>query len=394
MNNENVILSDCEKIKDFLIKVRRDFHQNPELGMEEYRTRKKIISYLKEMKIEYKDIADTGVIGMIKGKEEGKTVALRADMDGLPIQDQKKVPYKSTIDGKMHACGHDAHMSILLGAGKILRNKQENLKGNIKLLFQPAEETIGGAKRMIEEGAMENPKVDAIFGLHVAPEIPVGKIGIKYDKMNAASQSIQIKVYGKGTHGAYPHTGVDAIFMAGQIITGVQSIISRNVDPRDCAVITLGTIKGGTQGNIIANHVEMVGTVRTINKATRNKIISRIKEVVNYTCSAMGGKGEVMVEEGYPCLRNDNKMVNIVKENGINILGKSNIINIKDVSLGVEDFAYFLKNTQGAFFRLGCRNEKKGIIHSAHTDLFDIEEDCLVLGTAIQVKNALEVLKI
>lgn len=394
MNKDTYILEKCKLIKDWLISVRRDFHKYPELGMEEFRTSEKIINYLDEMGIEYKkNIANTGIVAIIRGGQDTRTVALRADMDALPIDDEKKVAYKSNICGKMHACGHDAHMSILLGAAKILCDMKNNLKGNIKLIFQPAEETVGGAKFMIKEGTMENPKVDVIFGLHVDPEIPVGKIGIKYDQMNASSDTIKIIIHGESTHGAYPHTGIDAIYIAGQIITAVQSIVSRNTDPRDCAVITIGIIHGGTQGNIIANRVEMIGTVRTINIDTRNKTISRIESIVKNISMSMGGIGELIREEGYPPLINNNKIVNKIKENGINILGKKNVVKIKDISLGVEDFAYFLQNTNGAFFRLGCRNEEKGIIYEGHTNVFDIDEDCLPIGVAIQVKNVLSMLE-
>lgn len=394
MNKNAYILGQCKLIENWLISVRRDFHKHPELGMEEFRTRDKIIGYLDEMGIEYKkDIANTGIVAIIKGKEGSKTVALRADMDALPIDDEKKVEYKSNFCGKMHACGHDAHMSILLGAAKILNDMKDNLKGNIKLIFQPAEETVGGAKFMIYDGVMENPKVDVIFGLHVDPEIPVGNIGIKYDQMNASSDTIKIIIHGESTHGAYPHTGIDAIYISGQIITAIQSIVSRNIDPRDCAVITIGIIHGGTQGNIIANKVEMIGTVRTINIDTRNKTIDRIESIVKNICESLGGNGELIREEGYPPLINDNGVVNKIKENGVDILGEENIVRMKDISLGVEDFAYFLQNTSGAFFRLGCRNEEKGIIYEGHTNLFDIDEDCLPIGVAMQVKNVLSILE-
>lgn len=394
MNKDDYILSRCNQIKDWLVNIRRDFHKHPELGMEEFRTRDKIISYLQEMNIEYKkDIANTGIVAIIRGKENKKTIALRADMDALPMEDEKKVLYKSIICGKMHACGHDAHMSILLGSAKILNGMKDTLRGNVKLIFQPAEETVGGAKFMIAEGAMEKPKVDVIFGLHVDSEIEAGKIGIKYDQMNASSDTIKIIIHGESTHGAYPHTGTDAIYIAGHIITAIQGIVSRNTDPRECVVITLGVIHGGSQGNIIANKVEIIGTLRTINMETRKKTIKKIEGIVKGICSAMGGSGELIREEGYPPLINNNKIVNKIKENGVNILGNENVLKINDISLGVEDFAYFLQNTSGAFFRLGCRNEEKGIIYEGHTNLFDIDEQCLPIGVAMQVKNVLSMLE-
>jgi amidohydrolase len=232
MKKYNEILAGAQDIRDWTVKVRRDFHMNPELSGKEFRTRDKVIEYLKDMGIEYKTgIADTGVLGIIRGKQSGKTVALRADMDALPIQDKKDAVYKSRIDGKMHACGHDAHTAVLLGTAKILKGMETNLHGNVKLFFQPAEETVGGAERMIKDGVMENPKVDAVFGLHVSPEIDVGKIGIKYGQTNAYTDSLEITVYGKDGHAARPHEGIDAIVIAGQIVIALQSIVSRNIDP-------------------------------------------------------------------------------------------------------------------------------------------------------------------
>src|SRR5690625_4441990 len=235
------ILQEAQAIYDWLVEIRRDFHKHPELGMAEYRTRDQIIKYLTAMDIPYeKDIANTAVVGFIEGSHPGKTVALRADMDALPIQELNDVPYKSVFDGKMHACGHDAHTAILLGTAKVLKDMQKSLKGNVKLFFQPAEETVGGAKPMIEEGVMENPKVEAVFGIHVAPELPTGEIGVIYDQMNASSDTILLTVKGENHHGAYPHGGKDAIVIAALVISTLQTIVSRNVDPRQGAVISIG----------------------------------------------------------------------------------------------------------------------------------------------------------
>ncbi|SKC38790.1 M20 metallopeptidase family protein [Maledivibacter halophilus] len=390
MNN---VLNLAEEIKEWLIEVRRDFHMNPEFGMEEYRTSRRIVKYLEEMGIEYKKgVANTGVVGIIRGKENGKTVALRADMDALPIEEKNQVSYKSKIKGKMHACGHDAHMTILLGAARLLEDMKDDLKGNVKLFFQPAEETVGGAKPMIQEGVMENPKVDVVFGLHVAPEIPAGEIGIRYGKMNASSDTMKIVIKGESTHGAYPHSGVDAIVIAGHVITGLQTIVSRNIDPRNSAVVTLGAIEGGSRGNIIANKVEMIGTIRTLDPETRKKVINRIKKIVEDISQSLDGKGEVIIEEGYPHLINDDDIVNIVKENAGKILGEDKVRIIESSSLGVEDFAYFLQKAPGAFCRLGCGNVEKGIIHDGHNCNFDIDEDCLSIGVALQVQNVISIL--
>ncbi|SNS41837.1 amidohydrolase [Anaerovirgula multivorans] len=393
METKSSVLQQAKAMKDWLVEVRRDFHRNPELGMEEIRTQKKILQYLDEMGIEtIAGMANTAVVGIIKGKKTGKTVALRADMDALPMQDCKKVPYKSEVEGKMHACGHDAHVTILLGAAKLLKTMEHSIHGTIKLFFQPAEETVGGAKPMIEAGVLEEPKVDAVLGLHVTPEMVTGQIGIKYGQMNASSDTIKINIYGASTHGAYPHGGIDAIAVTAQVITALQTIVSRNIDPRDAAVVTIGKIQGGTLGNIIANKVEMVGTVRTLNPSIRNKVLNRLTEIVERVAEGLGGKGEVIREEGYTALINHDIIVDAVVQNGRELLGKKNVIMIKSPSLGVEDFGYFLERVPGAFYRLGCRNEEKGIIHHGHSNLFDVDEDCLPLGVALQVKNVLTLL--
>lgn len=382
------------RLKPWLVDVRRDFHRHPELGMEEFRTREQIERYLEEMGIPYETgIANTGVVGLIQGGREGKTVALRADMDALPITEQNDVPYKSTVPGKMHACGHDAHMAILLGAAKLLNETKMQLTGNVKLLFQPAEETVGGAKPMIEAGVLEDPSVDAIFGLHIAPEIPVGEIGVRYGQMNASSDTIHITVKGHHAHGAYPHTGTDAVVISAHVITALQSIVSRNVDPRQSAVISIGVIQGGTQSNIIAAEVNMTGTVRTFDPAVRELVLKRIEEVLAHTTRSMGG--DYVFErgnDGYIALMNDDAMVDIVKKSGEKLLGEDHVHHISLPSMGVEDFSFFAEAVPAAFYRLGCRNEAKGIVHGVHTSRFDIDEDCLPLGAALQVQNVLHFL--
>ncbi len=394
MKKPNEILVKAKNIKDWMVEIRRDFHENPELSREEFRTRDKIVEYLEGLGIDYKTgVADTGVLAIIWGKKQGKTVALRADMDALPIQDKKDVDYKSKVAGKMHACGHDAHLAILLGAARILKGMEEKLKGNVKLFFQPAEETVGGAKPMIKAGVMENPKVHAVFGLHVSTKINTGGIGIKYGQMNAYSDNIKITIYGKNSHGAYPQEGVDAIVVASQVVIALQSIVSRNVDPKNSAVVTIGTINGGSQNNIIAGKVELSGTIRTLDPNTRLLVIKKVKDIAGQISAAMGARAEVIIEEGYIALINRDEIVDMVKKSGEEILGRDKVTILKDTSLGVEDFAYFAKAAPSAFYRLGCRNEERGIIHDAHYNLFDIDEDALVLGAALQAQNALTYLK-
>lgn len=394
MINNDELKRKVNEIEDWLVNVRRDFHMNPELGFEEYRTMGKIVEYLDEMGIEYqKGIASTGVVGIIRGKGDGKTVGLRADIDALPMEDKKDVFYKSKVKGKMHACGHDAHTAILLGAAKILNELKDEFYGNVKLIFQPAEETTGGAKPMIEEGVMDNPKVDGIFGLHVQNDIEVGKVGIKYGQMNASSDMIKIIIHGKNSHGAYPQLGVDAISIAAQVIVAIQTVVSRNMDPRNSGVVTIGTIHGGEGGNIISDKVEMEGIVRTLDPISREKTMGRIVDIVEGICLSMGGKGEVIRRKSYDCLINDDSMVDIVYNNVEELFGIENIVNIKHPSFGVEDFAYFSESCPGAFFNLGSRNEEKGMIYEAHTSYFDIDEECLKIGVLLQTKNVLSFLR-
>ncbi len=388
------ILTRAREMQGWLTRVRREFHQYPELGNEEYYTCRKIAGYLEDSKIEYfRGVAGTGVVGIIRGKKGGKTVALRADMDALPIEDAKNVSYKSRVKGKMHACGHDAHMTILLGAARILKEMQDEFSGNVKLFFQPAEETAGGAKNMIEEGVMENPHVDVVLGLHVNPEIPAGSIGVKYGQMNAASDVLTINIYGYSGHGAYPHTATDAITAAAQVITALQTIVSRNVDPRDAAVISLGTIRGGYISNIIADKVEITGILRTLSPVTRKEILRRLEDLVQHVAAGLGARGEVLREEGYPPLINTDQFVDFIRGNAEELLGKEKVHILTEASLGVEDFAYFLERAPGAFFALGCSCKEKGIIHGLHSKYFDIYEDCLSIGVALQVKNVLSILK-
>lgn len=369
MIEKETLLQQAEEILPWLVEVRRDFHAYPEFGMEEFRTKDKICEYLDKIGIPYEaGIANTGVVGLIKGAQNGKTVALRADMDALPILEQNEIPYKSTIDGKMHACGHDAHMTVLLGAAKLLHQHKHLLKGNVKLLFQPAEETVGGAEPMIKEGALENPKVDAVFGLHVDTDIPVGKIGVKYGQMNASSDTITITVKGKNAHGAYAYMGKDAIVIAAQVINALQTIVSRGVDARESAVVSIGTIHGGTQGNIVADEVKLVGTVRTLTPEIRRSVLQKLEETVTYVAKGMGGEAVLTVEPGYTSLINDDEMVDIVRASGEALIGEENVKLITKPSLGV-------------------RNEERGIVHDVHTPLFNIDENSLKIGVAMQVWN-------
>ena len=380
------ILECIEKNSNFFIDIRRELHQYPELGFELPKTTEIIEKYLNEFGIEYRNkIGVSGIIADIKGKDQTITIGLRADMDALPIEEKTGTSYCSKNSGNMHACGHDAHTAILLGVAKILSSKKEFLPCNVRLIFQPAEETTGGAAPMIEDKALDG--VDCIFGLHVDEDLECGKIGIKYGAVNASSTDVKIEVAGKSCHGAYPSDGVDAIVTMAAIIMGIQTVISRNTDAREAVVINLGKISGGTKENIVPQNVLCTGTMRILSEDVKAKTKSRLKDMVEYTAKAYGGSGKITFKDSYIALINNDEFVDIVKENTISLLGMKNLEVKKLANMGVEDFAYYVDKIPGAFFTLGTRNEKKGIVHPAHNDKFDIDEDALKIGVEMQILN-------
>lgn len=391
---EQKIKSMVDSIYPTLVEIRRDFHRHPELGLEEYRTSAKIKTYLNDVGIKiHQLIGETGIVGLIEGKSGGKTIGLRADMDALPIQEINETDYMSLNPGKMHACGHDVHTTILLGTAFILEHLKDEFKGNVKLFFQPAEETVGGAKTMIEAGCLDNPKVDCCLGLHVRPTLQVGEVGFHYGKCHAASDTLIIKVEGKQAHGAYPQDGIDAIVIASNIILALQTIVSRNLSPFNSAVISLGMIEGGTAGNIVCHEVMIKGTLRTLDLQTRAFMKRRIVEVVENIGRAYGGKAWVEIEEGYAPLINDGYIVDEVKEVATNVLGEKNIVIFEHPSLGVEDFAYFAQAVPSCFYSLGTSNFKKGIKATLHENTFDIDEEAIKIGVCLQVLSTLKLLQ-
>lgn len=380
------LFNKIKSMENWLIDVRRDFHQYPEVGEHEFRTMEKIVSYLKEMNIPYKKkIFKTGVIADIQGIDPDITIAFRGDMDALPIIDLKNLSYASKNSGVCHACGHDTHMTMNLGIARYFFENKTIPPCNIRLIFQPAEETVGGAKPMIEEEALKD--VDFIYSIHISEEIPVGQIMVKYGAMNASSDTLIIKIQGKSCHGAYPSKGVDAIVIASNLVLALQSVVSRNIDSRESAVVTIGKISGGTAGNIVADTVELRGTLRTLNPSTRTLALERIKTLVETLPLAYGGKGEFIKEEGYTSLINHDIAVDIIKENGAALLGEENVVISKISKMGVEDFAYFLEKVPGAMFNVGSRNVEKNIVASAHNGEFDIDENSLAIGVTMEILN-------
>lgn len=406
MKINEFIKEKVENIFEEIVKIRRKIHMNPELGYEEYETSKLIKNYLDENGIEYKESFSTGIVATIyNDKDNGyinKTVATRADIDALPIFEENDVEYRSKNDGKMHACGHDAHTSIQLGVAKILNENKDKWQGTVRFFFQPAEETDGGAKQMIELGELNfldengnntNRKIDRFFALHMAPEIETGKIGLKYGKAHATASQLNITVKGVSAHAALPHKGVDAIVISAKVIEFIQSIISRRVNPLEEAVISMGTIHGGTANNVICDKVEMRGTIRTLTMETKLFIIDEIKRDLPKFVESLGGEVIVETKDGYAPVFNDLEVAKEVEENIIDLYGNDTLELIENPRMDVEDVSYFLNEVKGVFFRLGTRNEEKGCIYDLHHPKFNVDEESIKYGIGLQLKNILEALK-
>jgi len=371
--------------------LRQDFHRWPELGNEEFRTSEKILSELGKLGVETKQMLETGIVGRLNHKHGRKTVALRADMDALPVTETVNLPFASERKGIMHACGHDVHMAVLLGTAMVLSKIKDDINGNVNFIFQPAEETTGGAMRMIRKGCLE-PATDFILGLHVKPDLPAGTIGVKYGKVHASSDMFQIIVRGKHSHGAYPEMGIDSVAAAGQIVAGVQSIVSRNISPLNSAVITIGSIHGGNAVNLIAESVVLEGTIRSLDHNCRELLKSRLKEMAQMTAKAYGAKAEVKFKKGYPVLINDNLVLEMIKNTAICETAIEKVVELKDPTMGVEDFSFYLQKVPGAFFFLGSGfkgRENEGI----HSGGFEVDERCILVGIQVEVMSVLKLLQ-
>ena len=382
-----------ESLKGELILLRRYFHRYPELGFQEKNTKLIIEGYLlKFLSLEnLRVFAETGVSAVLKGKE-GKTILLRADMDALPIQEENDVPYRSKIDGVMHACGHDGHMAMLMVAAKILSRHREELKGNVKFVFQPSEEKLpGGAKIMIEQGVLGNPKPDMAFALHLSTDAPVGTIGLKSGPILAFCDGFEMTVIGKGGHVAFPHQAVDAIEICGHILDAWKTILTREISPMEPVVIQIGIFKGGTASNVIAEKVEIRGTVRASNSQLRGFIAERMKMMAVGIAKAMRAEAAFNYYEGYPALINDGTAIDFVSF----VAGEIKNFKIVETKpeMGGEDFAYFLQQIPGCLAWLGAANNEKGLNAPHHSSRFNFDEDALLLGTEVLVKTVLEYLK-
>ena len=369
-----------------IVDIRRHIHSHPELSFHEYKTSQFIQRKLTEFDIPFENnIAENGVVGFIKGKNPSKkVVALRADFDALPIEEANDVPYKSRNHGVMHACGHDAHTASLLGASKALKSIEGELEGTVKLIFQPAEERLpGGASLMIKEGVLENPAPAGILGQHVEPTLEVGKVGFCPGMSMASADEIDMTIYGSGGHGAMPHNTIDPIVITSHIITALQQIVSRNCSPIIPSVLTFGSIHsdGGTY-NIIPEIVKLKGTFRTMNEKWRFEAHEKMTKIAKMMAESMGGRCDFDITVGYPFLINDVNLTNRCKNAAIEYLGKENVVMIPQ-RMTSEDFSNYTQKTKGCFYRLGVRNEARGITSGVHTPTFNIDEDSLKIGAGL-----------
>lgn len=377
-----------KKFKNKIIKIRRDIHKHPELSFQEFRTAKLVSDSLKKFGLEVdENIGKTGVVGILKGARPGKTIAFRADMDALPIQETGDLSYKSVNDGVMHACGHDAHTAMLLVAAEILSKNIEQISGKIKFIFQPAEEGFGGAKFMIDDGALEG--VEEIYGLHVWNYQESGTIGLKSGPVMAAADKFEIIINGIGGHGAAPQGTVDCVVVSSYLIQSLQTIVSRNTNPIDSTAITIGQVNGGYNFNIIADKVILKGTARSYTEENRLMIKKRLQEIINGTESMFNAKIELIYEDGYPPVINNIATTKKLSRIANKIVGNKLISPY--LSMGGEDFSYFAQKVPGCFFFLGTMPEGKDKMSTPHhCSHFDIDEDSMVIGTSVFVELALQ----
>ncbi len=375
-------------LKDKLVQLRRDIHQHPELGMEETRTAKVVTEHLEQIGLTVKrGVGGTGVVGLLQGNQPGKSLMLRADMDALPIQEENDVPYRSRNPGVMHACGHDGHTAILLVVAEVMSAYRDIIPGRIKFVFQPGEEGFAGARLMIEDGVLENPAVDAAFGLHLSTYFPLGTIGTCDGPMMASGDWFTIKLKGKGAHAAQADLGVDSIVMSSSVISGLQTIISKGVSSTTPLVLHIGTIHGGSNFNVVADNVELKGTVRTFNEELRASMPERMNRLIGGITSAMGGTHELEYEFGYPVLTNDESLTPLVKDSIIEIVGREGYTNIQP-RMVCEDMAFFQQKVPGCYFYLGAANAEKGLDMPHHNGRFDFDEEALVLGAQAMTRVA------
>lgn len=397
-SREQMIAQAAEALRPRLIEQRRDFHMHPELSNREERTSRIVAERLRALGLEEikTGVGRYGVTAVLKGRKPGAVVAVRADMDALPIQETLEVPYKSLAPGVKHACGHDVHTTIELGVAEILSRMRDEIQGTIKFIFQPAEEgpptgEEGGAPLMIKEGALENPRPAAIFGLHVMPIIEVGQIGYNSGPAMASSDHFWITIRGKKVHGAYPHDGIDAVVTAAQCVSALQTIRSRRIDTTEPLVITVGIIQGGNRFNIIADEVKLEGTMRTLSDDVRRRAQELMRETLDGVTRANGASFDLKIEEGAALTYNEPALVEATLPVMRRILGPANVVSRKP-QMGAEDFAYYQRVVPGFYYFLGVGNRAKGITAQVHTPDFDVDEESLVIGVKVMTNVLLDYL--
>lgn len=372
------------------IQVRRHLHANPELSYQEHATATLVEQHLTRLGLPTRRLASTGVVSEVTGHKPGKTVALRADLDALPIQEKNDVPYRSTVPGVMHACGHDVHTSSLLATAGILARIRHEFAGTVRLIFQPGEEkNPGGASLMIKEGVLANPQPVSILGQHVMPLIPVGQVGFREGMYMASSDEIYLRVIGKGGHAGAPHLVVDPVVIAANIIVALQQVVSRQADPRQPTTLNFGKVVAQGATNIVPEEVTMAGTFRALNEAWREVALERVSKLAQGVAEGMGGRCEVRISRGYPYLENDVTLTRRMRQAAVQYVGESNVVDL-EVTLGSEDFAYYSHVVPACFYRLGTGNAARGITSYVHTPTFDIDEAALHLGPGLMAWMAIQ----
>lgn len=395
MNIRNRIQELAAGYHNEVINIRRHLHAHPELSMQEFNTAGFIAGQLQSLGISFEPgVAHTGIVARIEGRNpEKRLLVLRADMDALPVSEENDVDYKSKNPGIMHACGHDVHMAGLLGAAMILNNLRDHFEGSIRLVFQPSEESYpGGAIQMIKAGVLENPRPVAIFGQHVFPGLPAGKVGIRSGKYMASTDEVYITVKGRGGHAATPHLIIDPVLIASHIVVALQQIVSRRAKPSTPTVLSFGRIIGQGRTNIIPDEVKLEGTLRTFDENWRKQAHELIREIASTTARAMGGECEVCIDNGYPYLVNDEKLADQFRHWAGEYLGAENVHEL-EIAMTAEDFAYYSQILPACFYRLGTRNDEKGIVSNLHTSTFNIDEDALKTAMGLMTWVAIKKLE-
>jgi amidohydrolase len=376
-----------------LVEARRRIHMYPELAFNEEKTAELVAGYLRSLGVETTTgIAKTGVVGLIRGACEGATVALRADMDALPVTEENDCGYKSRVPDAMHACGHDVHVACLLGAAKVLSKIKDKLKGNVKLIFQPAEEGVGGALPMIKEGVLENPHVDACAALHVWPDMPAGKAAVHYGTIYSARDSFEIAIKGKGGHGAMPHLAVDPIITGALVVNALYSLVNKKINALNPVVLSICTFNAGTCENIIPDKALITGTVRTVDDETKEKIPAVMEKIIAGVTEGSGTGYEFDFREGYPATINDDRITDIIVDSASKIIGADNVQICRRPIMVSEDFSFFSRSVPGTYFRLGCADNESGVSHPLHSPKFNVDEKCIITGAGILAQFAYDYL--